>query len=199
MTTAARISLPVCALLAVVAALLVPAGPLAAAGDLEDKRDRVEEELDDVRDDLNQSTKALDEATEAYEKAEAQLPSAEEALAQAEAERAAAQDELAQAEGELAAAKAEDARAAERLAEAEQQVRAQLAKIDALNLEIEGQEGDMARLASAAYRRGSVGRLQEVATVITAPNMNELTSRVGYTRSIMNADEVELTEMQTTR
>lgn len=188
-----------CALLAAVAAMLVYTGPLAAADDLDDKRDRVDRQLDDVRDDLNQSTKALDEATEAYENAEEQLPSAEETLAQAQAELDAAQDELARAEGELAAAKAEDARAAERLATAEQHIREQLDKIDALNVVIDGQEADMSRLASATYRRGSLGRLPEVAAVLSAPTLGEVSRRIGYTRSIMAADGIELTAMQATR
>jgi murein DD-endopeptidase MepM/ murein hydrolase activator NlpD len=196
---AAVLSAPVGALLAVVAAMLAPAGPLAAADDLDDKRERVDQQIDEVGDDLNQSTKALNEATEAYEQAESQLPGAEGALGQAEAELAAAQDELDRAQGEVAAAKAEDARAAERLSDAEERVREQLAKIDALNAEIDEQDADMARLASAAYRRGSLGRLHEVATVITAPTLGELSSRIGYTRSIMNADDVELTAMKGTR
>ena len=191
----------VSALLAGLVTQLMPAGPVtpAVASDLDDRRDRVEERIDDAHNELNQSTSALNDATEAFEQAEAQLPSAEALLAAAEADLAAAQDALAQAQGELAAAKAEDARAAERLAAAEQRVQEQLAKIDALNAEIDGQEAGMARVASAAYRRGSLGRLQEVATVISAPNLGEMTSRVGYTRSIMNADQVELTAMQVTR
>jgi murein DD-endopeptidase MepM/ murein hydrolase activator NlpD len=185
--------------LVIAAGLVLAALTPAWAADPDDRRREVQRQLEQVQAELHQSTQALNEATQSFEAAQAQLPAAEQALAAAEQALAAAQDRLAQAQGELAAAKAADAAAAEKLAAAEQRVRDQEAKIAEVTSRIEGKRASMSQVAVQAYQQGAMGQLVSLVTVFEAENLQEFTTRMAYSQSVINAEGSILTDLKDDR
>ena len=186
-------------MLALASGLVLATLSPAWAADPRERRRAVEQQLDQAHAELQQSTKELDDATRSFTDAQAQLPAAEQALAEAEQALAEAQERLAQARGELAAAKAQDALAAAKLAAAEQRVRDQEKKIAKISDRIDGQRADMSQVAVKAYQQGAMGRLVDIAAAFEAEDVTDFTARVAYARSVLNAEDTVLTDMESDR
>lgn len=157
----------------------------------EERRDEVEDQIEQQRDELTHSTDALAEATEAFEAAQAELPAAEQAHAASEEALGQAQQELAEAQQRVEAAEAADERAAQDLAVAEQAVDRKLGEIDDVTAAIDVQRGTMSNVATRAYQSGANSELEQLARALNADSVDEATTAVDYTRAVMGAqDEV---------
>src|SRR5690625_3686319 len=161
----------------------------AVASDPEDRRDQVEEEIEEQRDQLTHSTEALAEATEAFEAAQAELPAAEQAHAEAEEALGQAQEELAEAQQRVEAAEAADEQAAQDLTVAEQAVERKVGEIDDVTAAIDVQRGTMSNVATRAYQSGANSELEQLARALNADSVDEATTAVDYTRAVMGAQD----------
>jgi murein DD-endopeptidase MepM/ murein hydrolase activator NlpD len=186
-------------MLAIASGLVLATLSPAWAADPHDRKRAVEQQLDQAQAELRQSTKDLADATRSFTDAQAQLPAAEQALAEAEQALAVAEERLAQARGELAAAKAQDALAAAKLAAAEQRVRDQERKIAKISDRINGQRADMSQVAVKAYQQGAMGQLVDIAAAFEAEDVSDFTARVAYAKSVLNAEDTVLTDMESDR
>ncbi len=189
-----------------VAGVVAVSAPVGSAGELRERKDRVEQKLAQTSQSVDHSTEALAAATAQFESAEAQLPGAEQALAAARDALAVAQAELASAQaayavavGQLQAAQAAEQRAMAELAEARAEVRSALARVDQVSSRIVDRQAMMGQVAARAYQRGALGELEGLAMVLSADSVDDFNARITYAQSALNAQGVVVGDMQDRR
>ena len=158
--------------------------PLAAADDLRDRKDRVEGNISDTLDNLDQSSAQLIAASRALEAAQVKLQ--------------AAQAHLAKTRGELDAAIVLDRRMQAALAKAIlrlKDARDELAKGQA---ELAAQEEVLGQLAVQNYQQGDPNLLG-LAMVLTSQDPAELTSQLNSVRNVLDKESVTLDRLDATR
>ena len=164
--------------------LSVAAVPLASADDLHDKKERVEGDISQTLDHLDQSSAKLLEATRALEAAQAQLD--------------AAQAHLAKTRGELAAAVVLDRQMQAALDAAVlrlQNARRELAKGQA---DVAEQEEVLGQLAVQNYQQGDPSLLG-LSMVLTSQDPTELSSQLNSVRNVLDKESVTLDRLDASR
>lgn len=157
--------------------------PQAVAGDdLQDKKDKVDAQLDDAHDEVLSFNKKVAHATQDVIDARAKLPAARENLqaALAEQERTRAADQVAEQELDQAT---QEVLVTER----------RLADLEARLAELESNVGDFAR---QAYQ---MGPFAEVEMVLDAQDPADFTDRLQAIRSVSAANNAQLDEMGSNR
>src|SRR5512139_3955312 len=158
--------------------------PLASADDLHDKKDRVEGDISQTLDHLDQSSAKLLEATRALEAAQAQLD--------------AAQAHLAKTRGELAAAVVLDRQMQAALDAAVlrlQNARRELARGQA---DVAEQEEVLGQLAVQNYQQGDPSLLG-LSMVLTSQDPTELSSQLNSVRNVLDKESVTLDRLDASR
>lgn len=158
-------------------------GP-AAAQDLEDRRDRVRQEMERSATQLDQSSDRLVAATHREEQAEAGLR--------------AAQDRLARTRGELAAAKAFDARMQDRLEAAVADLRQARAELAQRRERVTEQETRLAHIAVESYQSGDPG-LMALSMVLNSQDAVQLGGQLSSVRSLLDKEAVALQRLEASR
>jgi murein DD-endopeptidase MepM/ murein hydrolase activator NlpD len=74
-----------------------------------------------------------------------------------------------------------------------------VARIAKISDRIDGQRAEMSQVAVKAYQQGAMGQLLDLATVFDAQDVGDLTTRVTYAQSVLNAEDTVLTGMQSAR
>jgi murein DD-endopeptidase MepM/ murein hydrolase activator NlpD len=174
----------VTALAAVSLLLGVVAVPLAAADEMRDRKKRVEGDISQTLEHLDQSSAELLAATRALEAAQAQL--------------AKAQQHLAKTRGELAVAIVLDKRMQKELERAVarlREARLELAKGEA---ELESQEKVLGQIAVQNYQHGDPNLLG-LAMVLSSQDPTELTSQLNSVRNVLDKESVTLDRLDATR
>jgi murein DD-endopeptidase MepM/ murein hydrolase activator NlpD len=158
--------------------------PLASADDLRDRKQRVEGNISETLDHLDQTSSQLLSATRALDAAKAKL--------------GAAQAHLAQTRGELAAAEVLDRRmqaALDRAVRRLEDARRELAEGKA---EVASQEEVLGQLAVQNYQQGDPSLLG-LSMVLTSQDPAELTGQLNSVRNVMDKESGTLARLDATR
>lgn len=160
--------------------LVLPGG--AVAGDLEEKKDKIDSQLDDAHDEVLAFNKKVAHATKDVIDAREKLPAAQANLEAAllEQERTDAADQVATQELDQAT---QEVLVAER----------RLAQLEARLAELESNVGDFAR---QAYQ---MGPFAEVEMVLDAQNPSDFTERLQAIRTVSASNNAQLDEMSSNR
>lgn len=154
------------------------------AQDLEDRRDRVSQEIDRSAAQLDQSSNRLVAATQRQQQAEASLRGA--------------QDTLARTRGELAAAKAFDARMQERLDAAVEDLRRARAELAERRQRVAEQETRLARVAVESYQTGDP-TLMALSMVLNSQDAVQLGGQLNSVRNVLDKEAVALQRLEASR
>ncbi len=156
----------------------------AAAGSLEDRREKVQERIERADEQLHESSAAVRRATTA--------------LLQAQADLADAETVLAGTREELAAAQALDARLQAALEAAQERLdRARTALETGRAAEAEQAE-ELRRMAAASYEQGGTG-LAGLSLVLTTQDPSQLVGRLNTSSSVLNSESAVLDRFEATR
>ena len=160
--------------------LVLPGG--AVAGDLEEKKDKIDSQLDDAHEEVLAFNKKVAHATKDVIDAREKLPAAQANLEAAllEQERTDAADQVATQELDQAT---QEVLVAER----------RLAQLEARLAELESNVGDFAR---QAYQ---MGPFAEVEMVLDAQNPSDFTERLQAIRTVSASNNAQLDEMSSNR
>ncbi len=144
-----------------------------AGDDLDDKKDRVERQIDRAASEFQHSSARAARAAAAVRVAQASLDEA--------------QGRLDAAEGRLTAARALDQEMQEQLAQAVERLRAATRAVDAAARRLEGQQADVADVVSDFYQEGDP-ELLAFASFLDAQDPADLTRRVEARRVLVGAE-----------
>ncbi|HSE07937.1 MAG TPA: peptidoglycan DD-metalloendopeptidase family protein [Nocardioidaceae bacterium] len=164
--------------------LSVAAIPLAAADDLRDRKERVEGNISETLENLDQSSAQLLAATQALQAAQAKL--------------ATAQAHLAKTRGELDAAIVLDRRMQAALDRAVRRLKDARAELAEGRAELAAQEDVLGQLAVQNYQQGDPNLLG-LAMVLTSQDPTELTSQLNSVRNVLDKESVTLDRLDATR
>lgn len=165
---------------ALVLGLVAPS--TASAGDLQDKKSRVDAQLDDAHDEVLSFNKKVARATGAVIDARDKLPAAQANLASAEA---------AQQQSDAA-----DQMAATQLEQSTQEVLVAERRLAKLEKRLEQLEGDVGDFARRAYQMGPFAELE---MVLDARDPSDFTDRLEAIRSVSQSNNDQLNEMSSNR
>jgi murein DD-endopeptidase MepM/ murein hydrolase activator NlpD len=166
--------------LAVGLALTVAAAPGGAADPIDDRKHRVESEIDRAEEHLDQSS--------------ARLEAAGRRLSRTVEELAAARDTLARTEGELVAAQALDRRMQAELAEAEADLADARKALVRSRKQVSRREGAMRAVVLQQATTGGTGLLA-ISTVLSTQDTEELTSKLTSYDSVLDAEAATLARL----
>jgi len=158
--------------------------PLASADDLRDRKQRVEGNISETRDHLDQSSAKLLAATEALSAAKAKL--------------GAAQARLARTRGELAAAEVLDRRMQAALDRAVRRLANARRELAAGKAEVASQEEVLGQLAVQNYQHGDPS-LMGLSMVLTSQDPAELSGQLNSVRNVMDKESGTLARLDATR
>jgi murein DD-endopeptidase MepM/ murein hydrolase activator NlpD len=158
--------------------------PLASADDLRDRKKRVEGNISQTLDHLDQSSAKLLAATRALDVAKAKLN--------------AAQDHLARTRGELAAAEVLDRRMQEALDRAVRRLREARDELARGKRDVAAQEEVLGQLAVRNYQQGDPNLLG-LSMVLSSQDPAELTSQLNSVRNVLDKESVTLDRLDATR
>jgi len=162
-----------------VAALAVGLSATAQAEpDLTTQRQRVDQSLEQLREELSETSQQLVAAAVALRKAEAQLPAAQAASAKARRQ--------------LAATRAKDQQAAANLAVAEAAERKAERELGAVNQRITARKEHVGRVANTAYREGG---LSQLAVILEAESPEDFAARIAAVQSIAQTENSLLRDL----
>ncbi len=164
------------------AALAIVGTPLSMADDLNNKKQRVDAEVEDAQSEVLAFNKKVARATRQVLDARKQLPAAQQNLERALAARAGARVEREKASAELAKAESDVLSAERKLARLEK-------RIAVLRQEV----GDFAR---RAYQMGPFARME---MLLDADDPSDFTDRLAAIRSVSRANNSALEEMSHNR
>lgn len=160
--------------LAVVVSSLLLGGaavPLAYAGDLDDKKNKVEKKIEAQSDHVDESS--------------AELKAATDALLRARADLVAAQEHLAKTRGELAAAQALDRQMQQKLDEAIARLKAAREALAAGRAEVADQERALRQMVVSAYESGDPA-LRGLSMVFTTQDPAQLAGQMHSSDDVVN-------------
>lgn len=158
--------------------------PLASADDLRDRKQRVEGNISETLDHLDQSSAKLLAATEALRAAKAKL--------------GAAQARLARTRGELAAAEVLDRRMQAALDRAVRRLADARRELAAGKAEVASQEEVLGQLAVQNYQHGDPS-LMGLSMVLTSQDPAELSGQLNSVRNVMDKESGTLARLDATR
>jgi murein DD-endopeptidase MepM/ murein hydrolase activator NlpD len=156
----------------------------AAAQDLEDRRDRIEQRIERDTARLEQSSERLVDATRRQEAAEAALT--------------AARAELAATRAELGTARARDARMQQELAHAVAELRGARADLADSRDRLVAQERHLGQIALQSQQTGDPALLA-LSSVLSSENAVELGGQLGSAQSVIDKEAFELQRLEATR
>lgn len=156
--------------------LVVP----AHADDLDDRRDRLNEQIAQTQRDLTHSDQQLDNAAAA--------------LHQAEAELASAQAELARVRQELAAAQAHDAAMAEKLALAEEELRQAEAAVEEGLRNLATEQKMVGNVARHSYQNRA--DLMPIAVLVQDDSLSNMQTRLQWSNTMQQATEADMERLR---
>jgi len=174
----------VSALVAVCSVLTVVAVPLASADELEDRRERVQGDIQQAHRHLDQSSEELVRATRALSKAQRKLN--------------VARTRLSRTRGELAAAAAFDERMQRDLAAAITRLHEARADLEEGRAEVVRQEELLGQIAVQNYQSGDPSLLG-LSMVLTTQDPAQLTSQLNSVRNVLDKESVSLDRLRATR
>jgi murein DD-endopeptidase MepM/ murein hydrolase activator NlpD len=166
------------AVIAIAALALGLSVPAQAEPDLTTQRQRVDQSLEQLREELSETSQELVAAAVALRKAEAQLPAAKAAAAAARRQ--------------LAAARAKDQQAAANLAAAEAAERKAERELKGVNQRITARTEHVGRVANSAYREGG---LSQLAMILEAESPEDFAARMAAVQSIAQTENSLLRDL----
>lgn len=155
-----------------------------AAQDLDDRRERVDREIDQTEDHLDQSSARLEAAHAKFQEAVAALDTARATLAQTR--------------GQLAAAQAFDSRMKAELAVAVQDLARARAALAKSRVRVNGQEDVLRKAAVQQYVSGDPA-LMALSMVLNSQDTTQLTSQLNSARSVLDKEAVTLDRLKASR
>ncbi|MGH3329674.1 MAG: peptidoglycan DD-metalloendopeptidase family protein [Nocardioidaceae bacterium] len=158
--------------------------PLASADDLDNRKDRVQKDINKTLTDLDQSSHELTAATRALDAAEAKL--------------SAAQDHLAKTRGELAVAVVLDKQMQAKLDAAILRLQKARAELDEGRAKVAEQEKTLGQIAVQNYQSGDPG-LVGLSMVLTSQDPGDLTSQLNSVQNVLDKEAVTLDRLQASR
>lgn len=158
--------------------------PAASADDLKDRRSRVEGDIRDTRQQLDQSSAGLVAATQAVDAAEARLATAEKYLATTQGELAAADALDKQTQAQLDAAVLALERARSDLADG--------------RVKLGEQQDLLGQIAVQTYQTGAPSLLG-LSMVLTSRDPAELTSQLNSVQNLVDKESVTLARLEASR
>lgn len=166
------------------ALLSLAAIPLASADDLKDRRSRVEGDIRDTRQQLDQSSAGLVAATQAVDAAQARLATAEKYLATTQ--------------GELAAAEALDKQTQAQLDAAVLALERARSDLSDGRVKLREQEDLLGQIAVQTYQTGDPSLLG-LSMVLTSRDPAELTSQLNSVQNLLDRESVTLARLEASR
>jgi murein DD-endopeptidase MepM/ murein hydrolase activator NlpD len=158
--------------------------PLASADELDERKQRVQGDINDTLEHLDQSS--------------AELQAADAALRAAQAKLAAAEQHLAETRGELAAAEVLDRQMQAKLEAAVARLEAARAELAEGREKIAEQEETLGQIAVQNYQSGDPSLLG-LSMVLTSQDPAELSSQLNSVRNVLDKEAVTLDRLEASR
>lgn len=165
-----RPALTLAVITALLVALVLPAGT-ALGSDERRRKSKVDNAIDDLRHDLNETSRELRAAARSLQRAESKLPPA--------------RAKVARVHGKLVAEQARDRVLADQLQVARAEVTRTRKEIKATLVEMEASHRQIGRIARSSYQNGGLG---ELAVVLQSQSPDEFATRLVLVQSAMRSE-----------